>query len=94
MRIDLLDHKRQKFWWLIQQPEAELCRKHPGFDEDLVVRGRTESLGRWHAGEASLAACLRDQTIEIEGTPKLVRAFRGLGGTSPFAKVQRAVANR
>lgn len=88
VRLDLLDHRRLKFWWVIQRPGAELCRKHPGFEEDLIIPARTEWLARWHAGHLTLAAAERDGLIRIEGAPKLARAFRALGGTSPFASVK------
>lgn len=93
VRIDLLDHRHLKFWWVVQRPEVELCRKHPGYEEDLVLRARTEWLARWHAGHLSLATAERDGLIEIEGLPRLARAFRILGGTSPFASVRPAAAH-
>jgi DNA-binding HxlR family transcriptional regulator len=37
VRFDLTDRPRQHFWMLIDRPESEVCVKHPGLDEDLVV---------------------------------------------------------
>jgi hypothetical protein len=28
---------KRRFWLLVQEPEPEVCVKHPGHDEDLVV---------------------------------------------------------
>jgi DNA-binding HxlR family transcriptional regulator len=35
--FDLRDRPKEKFWLLLQKPEPELCIKHPGYDEDVVI---------------------------------------------------------
>lgn len=90
VRIELLDHPRLRFWFLIQGATVELCRKHPGFEEDIVLSARTEWLARWHAGHVSLAAAEKAGEIRLEGPAPLLRAFRKAGGQSPFATITRA----
>lgn len=87
VRFDLRDTPKQKFWLLVQRPEPELCRKHPGFEEDLVVMTDTPSLTAWHTGRMSLSQALRQGAINIEGPRSLVRTFTQCGGQSPFADV-------
>jgi DNA-binding HxlR family transcriptional regulator len=91
VRIDLTDHPRLTFWWLLQPTGAELCRKPPGHDEDLVLRADSIWLARWHAGLTSLATARREGHIVIGGPPRLVRAFAALSRLGRFANVRPAV---
>jgi hypothetical protein len=87
VRLDVRDAPKHRFWILVQRPEPELCRKHPGFEEDLVVRTDTATLTEWHTGRVSIAKAPRQGTIEIDGPSTLVRAFGTWGGQSPFAAI-------
>lgn len=86
VRFDLRDAPEQGFWLLVQRPEPELCRKHPGFEEDLVLTTDTLGLMDWHVGRVSLGDSLREGIFDIQGSPSLVRAFGSWGGQSPFAR--------
>lgn len=89
-RFDLRDRPKERFWLVLQRPDVELCRKHPGFDEDLIVTAETEWLARWHMGRISLADAIREGRIAVDGPPALVRVFRTMGGVSPFGKIRPA----
>ena len=88
VRIDLRDLP-QKFWLLVQRPRAEVCRKHPGFDEDLVLTTSSEWLAKWHMGMVSLREAVSRSLIEFDGPAALERAFSTWGGQSPFANIRR-----
>lgn len=90
VRVSFRDAPKQRFWLLVQRPEAEVCRKPPGFDEDLVVRADTEWLAKWHMGRITLGRAMRSGRIEIEGPSRLVREFSKWGGLTPFASVPPA----
>jgi DNA-binding HxlR family transcriptional regulator len=90
VRVVLRDAPRQRFWLLIQRPEPELCRKPPGFPEDLVLVSDTESLAKWHMGRISLGDAMHARLIALEGPSRLVRDFSRWGGTTPFASVAPA----
>jgi DNA-binding HxlR family transcriptional regulator len=94
VRFDLQDVPKDKFWIVVQHPRAELCRKHPGFEEDLIVRTDSRRLSMWHMGRISTADALRDGVLDIEGPPALVRAFTRWGGQSPFAGVRPETSAR
>ena len=75
-------------WLLIQHGEAEICEKHPGGDEDLIVVVNDPlAFARWHLGELEWGAALRSRAIEVHGTPALARALptwnRRVGGPPP-----------
>lgn len=75
---------------LIQRPESEVCVKHPGLDEDLVVTTDTVTLTEVHRGRVAFPAALASGRMRIDGAPALARAFPRWGGLSFFANVQRA----
>ena len=91
VRFDLTDEPKLRFWLLLQRPEPELCRKHPGFDEDLVFTTDTEWLTRWHIGRISLTQAMKDGVIQIDGPNALIRALAASGGQSPFARIPSGV---
>lgn len=90
VRVVLRDAPRQPFWLLVQRPEPELCRKPPGFPEDLVVVSDTESLAKWHMGHISLGDAMHARLISLDGPRRLIREFARWGGTTPFATVTPA----
>lgn len=63
-------------WMLVQHGDAELCEKHPGFDEDLVVVVEdTVAFARWHLGQIEWGDALRSGAIRVIGSPELARAL-------------------
>jgi hypothetical protein len=62
--------------------------RHPGFDEDLVVKTSTEALTHVHMGRLSMDEAGRQGDWTVEGPRDLARAFPTWGGISPFAKIQ------
>lgn len=90
VRVNFRDAPKQRFWLLIQRPEPEVCRKPPGYDEDLVVTSDTEWLAKWHMGRVSLGNAMRSRRIEVDGPQRLVREFSRWGGITPFASVTPA----
>jgi DNA-binding HxlR family transcriptional regulator len=92
VRVNFRDAPKQRFWLLVQRPEPEVCRKPPGFDEDLVVTSDTESLARWHMGRLTLGQAIHARKISVEGPRQLVREFSRWGGVTPFASVAPARA--
>lgn len=90
VRATFHDVPKRHYWLLVRQPEPEVCRKSPGYVEDLVLATDTESLARWHMGRISLATAIRSGTITIDGPRNLVRSFSSWGGVTPFAAAERA----
>ena len=87
--FNLVDRPKEKFWLLLQQPEAELCVKHPGYEEDLVITTDSRTLTLVHLGRLSAREAERAGKWRIEGVPALVRELPTWGGFhSIFADVQ------
>ena len=63
-------------WLLIERGDAEICDKHPGGEEHLVVVVRDPvTFARWHLGEIRWPDALRSGAIEVEGSRMLARAL-------------------
>jgi hypothetical protein len=84
----LRDRPKERFWLLLERAGVELCVKHPGIDEDILVTTTTEVLMLVHMGRLSLAEAMRRRQWVMDGPRDLVRAFPTWGGLSPFADVQ------
>jgi DNA-binding HxlR family transcriptional regulator len=87
--FQLVDRPRERFWLLLQQPEAELCVRHPGYEEDLVVTTDSRTLTLVHLGRLDVREAERMGAWQVEGSPPLARALPTWGGFhSHFADVQ------
>jgi DNA-binding HxlR family transcriptional regulator len=89
IRFDLSDGHRRRFWVVLAPPDAEVCVRPPGFDEDLVVHTSSEWLAKWHMGRISLGHAIHDGLMSVEGPDELVRTLATLG-LSRFAEVAPA----
>jgi FAD/FMN-containing dehydrogenase/DNA-binding HxlR family transcriptional regulator len=67
---------RQRLWLLVDHNDAELCHKHPGFDEDLVVVVKdSQTFARWHLGLVEWGDALRAGDISVIGPRHLAGAL-------------------
>jgi len=63
-------------WLLIERGDAEICEKHPGGDEDLVVVvSDPVAFARWDLGELEWGDAVRGGAIEVRGSRALARAL-------------------
>ena len=46
--------RRERYWLLIELGDTEICKTHPGFDEDLYITAEAEAFVKWHAGQPHL----------------------------------------
>lgn len=76
---------RRMFWLLFEREGCEVCLKHPGFEETLVVRADALAFSRWHAGLMEWDQALEAGLIEVAGPPDLARALPTWNARSRFA---------
>jgi DNA-binding HxlR family transcriptional regulator len=79
---------RGRYWLLIELGDTEICKSHPGFDEDLYITADAEAFVKWHAGQLSWAQATREGRIQLDGLPSLVRAFPTWNARSMFAHIR------
>ncbi|HEU4915588.1 MAG TPA: helix-turn-helix domain-containing protein [Acidimicrobiia bacterium] len=77
-----------RYWLLIEGGDTEICRTYLGLDEDLFVTAEAEAFVKWHAGQLSWAAAIRDSRIQLNGPSALVRAFPTWNARSMFAGIK------
>ena len=78
----------ERYWLLIELGDTEICKTYPGGDEDLYITADAEAFVRWHAGQLSWAAAIRDRRIQLCGPSWLVRAFPAWNARSMFAHIR------
>jgi DNA-binding HxlR family transcriptional regulator len=88
IRFDFTGRGRgEVYWLLIERGETEICKTYPGLDEDLYVTAEAEAFVKWHAGQLTWAAAIRDDRIQLDGPAWLVRAFPTWNARSMFADI-------
>jgi len=92
IRFDLADRPREQYWMLVERPESEVCVRHPGMDEDLIVTTDSITLTDVHRGRMPVASAIAAGRWRVDGPPDLATAFATWGGLSPFAGVRPARA--
>jgi len=89
IRFDFTGRARhERYWLLIEHGDTEICKEYPGLDEDLYITADAEAFVKWHAGQASWAAAIRDRRIQLHGPSQLVRAFPTWNARSAFAHIK------
>jgi DNA-binding HxlR family transcriptional regulator len=77
-------------WWLILSPdEVDVCDYDPGFETDLTIQARTESLVRIWRGELGWHDALQSADLKLHGPSHLRRQVPNWFQLSPFATVAR-----
>jgi DNA-binding HxlR family transcriptional regulator len=68
--------RRVRLWLLVQEKEVEICRRYPGFEEDLVVTIADPQLFvEWHLGLVEWERVLRSGGVTMEGRRNVARAL-------------------
>jgi DNA-binding HxlR family transcriptional regulator len=82
---------RVRLWLYVEDREAEICRRHPGFEEDLtVVIEDPQVFARWHLGLVEWGRALRSGAIRVEGRRDLARALpRWNAGPQAHAQMRK-----
>jgi DNA-binding HxlR family transcriptional regulator len=89
IRFDFTGRPRsERYWLLIEHGDTEICKKYPGFEEDLYITAEAEAFVKWHAGQLSWDQVTRDSRIQLDGPSSLVRAFPTWNARSMFAHIR------
>jgi DNA-binding HxlR family transcriptional regulator len=65
----------RRLWMLVEHRDAEVCKHHPGFDEDLIVQTDGKTFAHWHLKHLEWADALRSGRIRVTGPRPLGRAL-------------------
>ncbi|HKZ82761.1 MAG TPA: helix-turn-helix domain-containing protein [Anaerolineae bacterium] len=86
--------QKRNFWLVLRPGDTSVCLKHPGFDSDVLVTADLAAFYQVWLGRITLADAMRDQRVELDGTPALIRGFPRWFALGPSAAVVREVADR
>jgi hypothetical protein len=78
----------ERYWLLIELGDTEICKTNPGLDEDLYITAEAEAFVKWHAGQLTWAQATREDRIQLDGQPSLVKAFPTWNARSMFAHIK------
>ena len=91
IRFDFTGRPRpERYWLLIEHGDTEICKTNPSVGEDLYITADAEAFVKWHAGQLTWAQATREERIQLDGTPSLVRAFPTWNARSMFAHIRPA----
>jgi DNA-binding HxlR family transcriptional regulator len=89
IRFDFTSRQHhERLWLLIEHGDTEICKEYPGLEEDLYVTADAEAFVKWHAGQLTWAQAIREERIQLDGPPSLVRAFPTWNARSMFAHIR------
>jgi DNA-binding HxlR family transcriptional regulator len=76
-RFDFPDQPKKgtPLWLIFDGGNSEVCRKPPGFEEDLIVTTESVALAEWHLGRLEWEEAIAQDRIKIIGLPKLAKAL-------------------
>lgn len=92
IRIEFTDMASSKrFWWLvIRDGDVDVCLKDPGFDVDLTISSDLKTLTAVWMGDTTILKAMRENQVQVAGSPNLRKTISGWLGTSHFADVKAA----
>lgn len=92
VRFDFSGARSEKLWLVLEREEISVCLQHPGFEENLVVRADVAAVFAVWLGTGSLEEAMDSEALQIEGPPRLARAFAAwVLGTDAAEAVRAAV---
>ena len=94
VQLDFTGAAKGTYWLVLEQPEPSVCMWDPGCEIDLFVTADTIAIHRVWMGMTSIAECMDDGLIELDGLAAHVKAFPGWFKLSGFADVKPMVRSR
>lgn len=76
-RFDFPDQPKRgsPLWFIFDGDKSEVCRKPPGFEEDLIVTAESVALAEWHLGRIEWVHALHQERIQVAGFPRLAKSL-------------------
>ena len=80
IRFELGGAPPRRYWLLLDAPSAEVCRRPPGPEDDVVVTTTSAWLARWHTGRTSVGEAMKAGLVRFDGPLELARLVASWGG--------------
>lgn len=89
VQFDFRGLPKERYWYILQRPDIEVCLKDYGFDVDLFVTADLMALTKVHLGRLDVLRAIEEGLVELDGPMELRRAFPAWMGLNAFAKYGR-----
>ena len=80
------------FWLVLQRPDVDLCLFDPGYEVNLEIEAKVESLARVCLGHLALIQAMRDGNVEVHGALRYRNALPNWLGVTRFAAMAKVVS--
>jgi len=81
----------ERRWWLVvDQGSADLCRDHPGGEPTLIVESTVLALTEVWTGDRDAGEAVAERAVRLRGAARDVKALWGWLGRSAFAETRSA----
>ena len=77
---------RERYWYVLNRPDVEVCVKDYGFDVDLFVMAGLMALTQIHLGRLDILHAMDEGLVEVDGRRDLCYAFPRWMGINHFAQ--------
>lgn len=75
IQFDFRGAKTESFWLVLTTCDVTICLTDPGYEIDLLVTADLATFFKLWLGRISYHEALESQGVQVEGAPRLVRAF-------------------
>ena len=82
-------HRDRFFWLVLHRPDVDLCLFDPGYEVNLEIEARVESLARVCLGHLGLLEAMREGGVEVHGPPHYRNALPNWLGVTRFAAMAK-----
>ncbi|HEX6237372.1 MAG TPA: winged helix-turn-helix transcriptional regulator [Acidimicrobiales bacterium] len=86
------DHPN-RYWLVIEPGDVSVCLTDPGFEIDVTITSDLSTMFQVWLGRIPLLEAVRDERVQVDGTPGLVRSFARWFQLSPIAYAVRAASS-
>ena len=90
IEFNFRETRPDRYWLVLDPADVTVCVKHPGFEIDVVVTAELAAFYQVWFGRITFVDAFREQRIEVDAMPSLIRAFPKWFALSPTVDAVRA----
>ena len=93
VEFDFLESRPERYWLVLKPEDASVCIQHPGFEIDVLVTAELSAFFQVWLGRMHFSDALREERIQLDAPPALIRQFPSWFTLSLAAPAVRAAMN-
>ncbi|HBY99079.1 MAG TPA: transcriptional regulator [Chloroflexi bacterium] len=92
VEFNFREARSAKYWLVLSPKDVSVCLKHPGYEIDILVTTELAVLYQVWFGRIAFHDAIREQQVQLDAAPALIREFPKWFALSQAASIVRAVA--